>query len=321
MFQFYKKRSFSNLISDTITFFKIYGKNYFKNYFMLNGVLLIAMVAVTIFGYRELFSLIFGGNMANENYLLEEYFADNWVLLVIITLVVMALYLLLLFFNYLFPVLYLKRLAELGHHSITTDQILSDIKKNALRFLQFILGMIFIITPLVFIVFGTTILLMFLIIGIFLMIIAFPIVINICNFTLFDYFNAERGFFGSLSYAIRSQFSYSQPTEGSPFWKYIGSSLTVMIIIQTVVGIVTSIPMIITTTSSFTVPTTDGYVNSNNPFESMGIAYFVIQGVSVLLSLIASNIIYVNNGLMYYDSRLDLHRKEAFDEIDSIGNA
>jgi hypothetical protein len=31
------------------------------------------------------------------------------------------------------------------------------------------------------------------------------------------------------------------------------------------------------------------------------------------------NLNYVNAGLMYYDSRLDLHRNEDFTEIESIG--
>lgn len=37
MMQFYKKRDFGALISDTFTFFKENGKNYFKNYILLNG--------------------------------------------------------------------------------------------------------------------------------------------------------------------------------------------------------------------------------------------------------------------------------------------
>ena len=37
MFEFYKRRDFGGLISDSFAFFKIYGKNYFKNYFLING--------------------------------------------------------------------------------------------------------------------------------------------------------------------------------------------------------------------------------------------------------------------------------------------
>ena len=68
MMQFYKKRDFGALISDTFNFVKLYGKNYFKNYFVINGLLLILMMVLVFFGFKNFFSLIFEG-IGGGNYI------------------------------------------------------------------------------------------------------------------------------------------------------------------------------------------------------------------------------------------------------------
>ena len=55
MFQLYKKRDFSELVGDTFGFFKLEGKNYFKNYFIINGSLLLLLVVIIYFFTKEEF--------------------------------------------------------------------------------------------------------------------------------------------------------------------------------------------------------------------------------------------------------------------------
>ena len=55
MFQLYKKRDFNELVSDTFDFFKIHGKNYFKNYFIINGGFLLILVVLLYFVYENIF--------------------------------------------------------------------------------------------------------------------------------------------------------------------------------------------------------------------------------------------------------------------------
>lgn len=75
--QLYKKRDFGTFISDSFAFFKQYGKNYFKNFILLNGLLLILMVIVITFGFREFFGALFGSNISGQSYYLEQYLTDN----------------------------------------------------------------------------------------------------------------------------------------------------------------------------------------------------------------------------------------------------
>lgn len=315
--QFYKKRDFGAFISDSFTFFKLYGKNYFKNYILLNGLLLILMVAIFIFGYRELIMQIFGSNMSGESYYFESYFEDNIGMFVVVGLITFLLFLLMMIVNYLFPVFYLKRLAE-GETKIRTDDILGDFKRNAGKIGKLCLGMIFIVTPLSLILMGISYVMILIVVGIFLIVLVYPALFNVITFLMYDYFNSKRGFFESLSYSIRSQFSYTNGRERSPFWKYWGSTVVISIILYVITTIFTAIPMIffmlkITTTApdaSF----------EQNPFAgSLGIMMFVMYGISLLVSFFLSNMLYVNSGLMYYDSRRDFHQKVELEEIETIG--
>lgn len=164
--QFYKKRDFGTFISDSFAFFKLYGKSYFKNYILLNGLLLILMVTLFVFGYRELLMPIFGSNMSGESYYFESYFEENIGMFAVMGVITFLLFLIMMIVNYLFPVFYLKRLAE-GEIKIKTDDILSDFKKNAGKIGKLCLGMIFVVTPLSLIIMGISYAMILIVIGFF----------------------------------------------------------------------------------------------------------------------------------------------------------
>ncbi len=318
MMQFYQKRDFGQFISDTFAFFKEHGKNYFKNYLLINGILLILMVIIFVFGYREIFSQMMGSNTSGQNYYFEAYFQENSAMLILVSTIVFILFLAVTMVSYSYPILYLKRLTETGNKNIKADDILSDLKNNIGRFLILFLGLFFIVTPLAMMVFGLTVVLMFILIGFFLLILLGPALMNVVNFLMFDYFNTKKGFFESLSYAVRAQFSYKNGREKSPFWKYWGSTIVMYFIIQTITSIFTMIPMMFIFGGMMTIPQTGEL--QQNPFEGpMGIVFFLFYGFSLLVSFVMINVIFINSGLQYYDSRTDLHRTVDLSEIDTIG--
>lgn len=318
MMQFYKNRDFGTFISDSFGFFRVYGKNYFKNYILLNGLLLILMVVVVIFGYRELLMQIFGSNMSGNSSYLENYFEDNLGMFIAVGLLTFILFVVLMIINYLYPVFYLKRLAA-GETKISMDDILNDFKNNAKKIGILCLGMIFIVTPPAFIVLGVSYALVLVLIGIPIMLFVFPTVMNIVNFLMYDVFNSNRGFFESLSYSIRAQFSYANGREKSPYWKYWGATLVLFIIMYVITTIFTMIPMIIFFATMMTTEPDGNF--EQNPFSgAMGILFFVLYGFSLLVSFFLSNLMYVNSGLIYYDSRRDLHQQVELAEIDTIGS-
>ncbi|WP_232815819.1 DUF4013 domain-containing protein [Chryseobacterium capnotolerans] len=271
MIQFYKKRDFGTFISDSFNFFKLYGKNYFKNYILINGLLLILMVTVFIFGYKELFSQIFGSNLNGDSYYFERYFSENAGMLIGVGILTFLLFMILAVINYLYPVFYLKRIAG-GANNIKTDEILGDFKKNAGRIAKLCLGITFIVAPLSLFVIGFSYLLIFVLIGIFLVMIVYPTLFNVITFLMYDYFNSGRGFMESLSYSIRSQFSYPNGSEKSPYWKYWGGAFVMFIITTIVSSVFTYIPMIFFYGSVLTT-SPDGNFEQNPFTGAFGIAF------------------------------------------------
>lgn len=304
-------------MTDSLGFFRVYGKNYFKNYILLNGLLLILLVVVVIFGYRELLAQIFGGNLSGNSSYLENYFEDNIGMFIAIGILTFVLFTILMIINYLYPVFYLKRLAA-GEQKISMDDVLKDFKSNAGKIGILCLGMIFVVTPLSFILVGVSYALIFIIIGLPILLFVFPTVFNIVTFLMYDYFNSSRGFFESLSFSIRSQFSYPNGREKSPYWKYWGATTIITIILYIITTIFTMIPMFVFFGAIMTTEP-DGNFERNPLTGTMGILFFVLYGFSLLVSFFLSNLMYVNSGLMYYDSRRDLHQQVELAEIDKIG--
>ncbi|WP_374441694.1 DUF4013 domain-containing protein [Epilithonimonas sp.] len=318
--QLVKERKFGNLISDTFTFFKEYGKNYFKNYFVLNGALLLLFVLIFVFGYREFFMQMMNANVNGDTYFFQTYFQDNGAMLILGVVIFGILLLAVSIVMYTFPVLYMKRIAETGDNNIKPDQMLGDIRKNIGKFFIFLLGMLFIVAPLMLVLMMLSSFLMIIIIGFFLFILMMPAFINVVNFTLFDYFTTNRGFFNSLSYAMRVNFANMFDSKKAKFWRYWASTVIMFILIYIVLTIFTLVPYMIMVFGFLTVPDMG---TSQNPAEMfsgvMGIFLFVIYGVSILVSFTLNNLMFVQAGLQYYDSREDLHRKVDFNEIDTIG--
>ncbi|SDQ32254.1 hypothetical protein SAMN05421664_1137 [Chryseobacterium soldanellicola] len=317
MIQFYKKRDFGAFITDTFNFFKSYGKNFFKNYFLINGLLLILLVAVGVFSFRNFFGQFINGNMAGQSDYMARYFEDNMGMFIVTMILIFLLYSALTVVNFLFPVFYSKRVSE-GQTKIKTDEILSDFKKNSGKIFKLYLGLTFLVIPVSFILFLISYVLIFLLIGIVIMLFLVPALFNVITFLTYDYFNSNRGFFESLSYAIRSQFSYPNGREASPYWKYWGSTIIFMIIYYIISMIFTFVPMMMFYSSILT-SAPDGSFEQNPMTGTFGVLFFVIYGVAALVSLIVMNLLYINSGLMYYDSRTDLHQKIELAEIDTIG--
>src|SRR6478736_5390095 len=63
MFQLFKKRNFSELVGDTFTFFKIQGKHYYRNYFIINGGFLLVLLVLVYL----MMNIFFDGAISNLN--------------------------------------------------------------------------------------------------------------------------------------------------------------------------------------------------------------------------------------------------------------
>ena len=315
--QFYKKRDFGTFISDSFNFFKLYGKNYFKSYILINGLLLILLGVIGFIGFRDFFGKFAGSNLNGNAGYFEQYFEDNMGMLVVMGILIFLLYSALATINFLFPVFYMKRVSK-GSLNVKADEIISDFKNNAGKIFKLYLGMIFLVLPGSIFLLGISGVLMIFIIGFALLLFVIPTLFNVVTFLTYDYFENNRGFFGSLSYAIRSQFSYPSGRENSPYWKYWGVAIVLGLIYYVISLVFSLVPRLFFYGTIFT--TTPDANFEQNPFTgTMGIVFFITSIVSAIISMILMNLLYINSGLMYYDSRTDLHQKMEMEEIETIG--
>jgi len=132
MFELYKRRDLSANFSDTIAFFKSFGKHYFKNYFVINGIFLMILVVLIYFISKIYMEAIFS-NMTdlnhNPNYLLD-YFNNNIFLIIIGFIITFLLIIILSMLNISFPVIYLKLMEKTSNNSFSTGEIVTGLKEN-----------------------------------------------------------------------------------------------------------------------------------------------------------------------------------------------
>ncbi|KQT21896.1 hypothetical protein ASG31_00700 [Chryseobacterium sp. Leaf404] len=317
MITFYKNRDFGSFITDSFAFFKFNGKNYFKNFILINGMVLILLVLVMYFGFRELLGQFFNGNLEGQSYFFERYFEDNLGLTIITGIIIMLIYSFLMMLNFLYPVFYMKRVAN-GQKLVSVEDIISDLKTNSRKLIQLYFGLILLVIPAAFVLFAISYAMVLILIGIPVILFIVPTLFNAITFLVYDFIYTNRGFFGSLSYAIRSQFSYANGREKTPYWKYWGSTIILFVLYYVITSVFTAIPMVILMMRLATTTSDNGF--EQNPFEGgFGAVIMVVYGISVIISALLMNVLYINSGLLYFDSRRDLHQKLEIEEIESIG--
>ena len=314
MFELYKKRDLSANFSDTTTFFKSFGKHYFKNYFIINGIFLMVLVVLIYFISKVYMELLFSGisNAQNNPNYLMAYFNNNISLIIGSFAITFLLIVILSMLNISFPVIYLKLFEKNNSDNFETKEIINGLKANIGKMIVFFLGSIFIILPLAIIVFGLLFLLCFILIGIPLLFIVGSAFISWVTLSYYQYIMKDVGYFTALA----NGFSMVK----QQFWTIVGTTFLMMMLVQIIQGFITMIPYVLSLIWMF--------VSTNNlqetgsqtdTFSTMGILLAVIMVFSVLLSYIFNNFILVNQGLIYYGLQEEKENNSTKSQIDLIG--
>ena len=83
MFELYKKRQLGDYIIDTFSFFKTFGKHFFKIFFIINGAFLLIVGTLVFFFLKSNFQAIFNESLNHpDSDNLAGYFNDNFGLLI-----------------------------------------------------------------------------------------------------------------------------------------------------------------------------------------------------------------------------------------------
>ncbi|KAF2330365.1 hypothetical protein [Flavobacterium ginsenosidimutans] len=314
MFELYKKRQLGDNLGDTFTFFKDFGKNFFKIFFIVNGAFLV-LFGIMIYTLIEVnFEAIKNSGFGNQQLKsdLLEHFNNNEALTVLLIFISVLLFLILSLFNYAYPVLYLKMLGT-GKKDFELNDVLSNFFKVLFKLIKFSFGFLFIVFPVLLIALIIMFLLCFIIIGIPLLIIALPTCFTFLNLWFYSYLTEEKRFFESLKHAI-----YLVKKD---FWNTIGTTFIMMIIMQFVQTAITMFFYFVGLFISLAYFIGNSDSNSTKALEPSPLLIgfiTIIVIVLIILGNIFNNAIIINQGMVYYS--LESENKLESESIDLIGD-
>ena len=162
MFELFKRREFGDYISDTFQFFRQNGKHFFKTYFTISGGLLLLLVVVSYFLFKVYFDFFLKmDHSTNDADYLKGYFVENLPMIIVVGIFVFLFMLLLGMLNYALPVLYLDLYDKHKGNHFEAKELLNRFKKSFGKIVVFFLGIVFLVTPVLMIVFVLLFLLCF----------------------------------------------------------------------------------------------------------------------------------------------------------------
>ncbi|QAR31644.1 hypothetical protein EQP59_09965 [Ornithobacterium rhinotracheale] len=323
---FYKKRNLGELISDSLGFFKEYGKNFLKNYIALSGGVIILILVIFFFILKDIpLGLLISSGSSDFFY---TYITENVGLFIIAGLSILALLFILSCIIYALPILYMQTASEQNRKDFSVQEIFDVFKGKLGRIATYFIIAFLLAIPIGFVLILILALLMapaslfmgdsFILNAIgFLLVVAILLLFGvslllISTLSFNNYILTDMGFFQSIGKAFSITFSKN-------FKKYFLSvflSYLIIYTIQLAVGIIVGIIVGVIAMAGISNETANSTL-----MAPLAIIITVITYVlSFILSLFLSNLSYINIGLIYYDSREDLHREVFFDEIDTIGS-
>ena len=310
MFQLYKKRNFNELIGDTFTFFKAYGKNYFANYIAINGGFLLVLIVLLYFFFRIFYDGLFANGVANSGTGFESYFLENIELFIGYGIGAFILILILTFINSLYPIAYLK-LIEKNEETNATN-IWKYIKSKIGKSLVFFLLSLVTLFPIAILIGFLCFALVFILIGIPLIFVVIPAVFTCISFSYYNYITTNDSYFDSVSKGYK--LFTTKP------WPLIGSTVIIYFIVNTVVSFISFIPYFIGIFGiAFNIETQDTEKLQEN-ISFMMIMVGITFILSISLNYLLQNIVSVNQGIMYYSMIDETEKTSNLSEIDLIGS-
>jgi len=292
----------------------MHGKSYFKNYFIINGALLLLLIAIVFFGFQFYFQSFIsniGAPGFNKNPM-ENMINNNLGFIAFFAILAMVLFFFVSILQFAFPVVYFDLFDKKNNDNIVPSEILNSLKKKSFKIFKFFIALVFLITPLLFIILGLNMLLFFLIIGIPLFFITIPAVLSWVNISFYHYLNSNERLFPSLSIG----FKYLK----QQFWTNIGSTLIILIIIQTVMTIFTVIPYLFGMANIFTNFSPQSDPISSDKFSALPMLMTLVMVISLVTNYILSNLIIVHQGLIYYSQKETEENTSTKHSIDLIGS-
>jgi hypothetical protein len=310
MFQLFKNRDFGDYISDTFQFFKITGKHFMKVFFTINGIPLMIMMVLTYFLFQVYFDFLKSAIGAQNIDGVENMMTENFPFIIILAILLFLFLIFMSMLSFTVPVIYLDLYGKNRGNNFTVSDVLNALKSNFGKMIIFFIASLFVIIPIMFIVFGLLMLMVFIIIGIPLLLFAIPTLFSWVALSYYEYINYNKGYFEALS----DGFSKMK----SQYFPIVGSLMVMYIIIQVAMTAFSMIPYFFGMVSVFT--SLEQNPGSTDGLDTLGVTMIIVMVISILMSYILNNLMLVNQGLAHYSRRENDENISSQDSIDLIGS-
>lgn len=311
MFQLYKERNFNALINDTFGFFRVYGKNYFRNYFSIVGVFLLVLIVLAFIVGKFFFdTLMSAQGTAEAETMLANYFFDNLGYFIGMGVLAFVLLIVLTILIYSFPVVYLDLIKTVKEP--TAKQVMDGIKAKAGRSILF--GLLSLITFLPITMIAALICTPFV-----LVLIGFPMLLFVMAFmfswsllTFYNYLSTPEDYFTSMGRGIKML--------TQKFWPHFGSTAIFIIIIYMLQFVVYGFSSLIGVIFELTDSSSFDPADPESILSFISVIAIITWTMSMLVSFVANNLTMINQGMIYYSTKEANEKQSVHSEIDSIGN-
>ncbi|WP_417355746.1 hypothetical protein [Flavobacterium sp.] len=301
MFKLYRLRDFSALINDSFSFFKYHGKNYFKNYFIINGGILVVIALLTYLTTNVIFTSIGDLNSPGAQEMLLDYFDNNLWYFIGVGGVIFLLLMILSLLNYSYPVLYLKTLQN--NQKPTVKDILTLLKSKAGKIILFPIASLISFIPLFTIIALISAFFFMTIIGIPVACIIIAAMASWMMLSFYDNITTDNGFFTSFSKGITIL--------TNRFWQNIGVTIIIAIVVFCTNLFFSLIPELLL---EFTL------LSETTDTTSVSVIIAIISTIlSVFISYLLTNLTVISQGMIYYSYEESVHNNSLDSEIDLIG--
>lgn len=308
MFQLYKSRDFGLFFKDTFDFIRIHGKHFFKNYIIVNGIALLLFVAISYI-YKSTFQ---GSSLfSSVSYRYPEESLDAVLLytfLYLVVIIVLGIYL------YAFVPIYFKLFEKHQGINFESKEIFKELTKNTGKLFKFIIASILVSIPVAILAGIIGFILAITFIGIPLLLFLVAYISFFYHSALMEYIKSDnKGVFDCFGYSYELCFQKFIPTIGA-----LGIFLLIAIIIQSIFAIIQYVFLMIMGVVSLE------NLNAGYDVEEWSFVFvvvFVLEIISYIVNFFISNIIQINQGIIYYGLKEEKENINTQFTIDEIGSA
>lgn len=298
--QLSQKRTFGEYFSDTFGFLRENGKHYFKNYFIIIGIPVAIMIALTVLMSSTLYRML--SYRGNFNQIIEGYMGDNMGLLLLFAIVFFVVAMVFSVIQYSYTPLYLILYNEKGKDFDYKDILSSIFREKIGKILIYLIVSTLLLIP-VGIVMGIAFLILFItVVGIFIPTAALSLWYTMA---FIAYLKDDKSIGQCFTYAWQMLFH--------KFWKNVGA---VAIFMLAVLFISFGFQMIVSMFSNIaTLGTLD-----NDPSSTLLI--FIVVGTTVLsqmVSIFLQVFLQLMQGIVFFSIEEEIENKASILEIDNIG--